>query len=220
MIYLIPGLGADHRVFATINLPGFETTVISWENPEKNERIEDYAKRLSAQVKHEAPIFIGLSFGGAVGAEMTKLFPGSKLILISSIGSRRELPWYSKWAGALRMNKLFSGKFMKRPNPIIRWFFSVNSGHGRKLFDEILHDTDPDFLAWSVHALLHWKGNAYHRLHHIHGGKDRLLPVQYTSADMIIPDGGHFMIVSYGTEISAILRDYLEEAGISPSLNT
>lgn len=211
MIYLVPGLGADHRIFENITLPGFETTVIKWEHPKKDERIEEYAKRLAAQVKHDAPVFIGLSFGGIIGAELTKLFPGSKLILISSIASRHEIPWFDKISAALRLNLLFPGTFMKRKNPIVRWFFSVNRGNDRELFDAILRDTDPDLLAWSVHTLLHWKGNANHRLHHIHGGKDRLLPVKCTSADIIIPDGGHFMIVSHGAEISNILIQILKK---------
>lgn len=209
MIYLIPGIGVDHRIFSNMNIRGFETTVIKWEHPEKNEPIETYAQRLAVQIKHEAPIFVGLSFGGLIGAELSNLFPGSKLILVSSFASRNELPWYTKLTGTLRLNKIFPGKWMKTPNPLIRWFFSMNPGAERKLFDKLLRDSDPDLLAWSVNTILHWKGNGLHRLHHIHGGKDRLLPVKNTSADLIIPDGGHFMIVSHGEKISAMLMEIL-----------
>lgn len=216
MLYLVPGIGADHRVFETIHIPGYKTSIIRWEKPLPKEPLENYTKRLLPQIKHPPSVFIGLSFGGLVAAELTKLFPGSQMILISSIASTKELAWYSQLGAFLRANRVFSGSFMKRQNPIIRWYFSVNPGHDRKLFDAILRDADPDFLYWALETLLHWKGNASHRLHHIHGEKDRLIPVQYTSADIIIPGAGHFMIVSHGAEISAILGDRLKKAGIVP----
>jgi pimeloyl-ACP methyl ester carboxylesterase len=209
--YLIPGIGADYRVFETIQLPGYETTVLKWEQPFRREPLEAYVKRMAAQVKHKAPVFIGLSFGGVIGAEMSKLFPGSTLILISTIASTKELAWYSRLGGFIRLNRVIPGQAMKLPNPFIRWFFSVSPGHDRALFDAILRDSDPVFLFWALDALLHWKGNGHHRLHHIHGKLDRLIPYQYTSADILIPDGGHFMIVSHGAEISRILLDILSK---------
>jgi pimeloyl-ACP methyl ester carboxylesterase len=209
MVYLVPGLGADYRVFESIHLDSYETKILVWEQPLPDEPIEDYAKRMAKQVTHANPVFIGLSFGGLIAAELTKLFPGSKLILISSIASRKEIPWWAKLGAALRMNRLFSGAFLKRPNPAIRWIFSVAPGHQRKLFDAILRDSDPVFLPWALHALLHWKGNGLHRLHHIHGKKDRLLPFRFTTADIAIEDGAHFMIVSHGEKISQMLSEMI-----------
>jgi pimeloyl-ACP methyl ester carboxylesterase len=212
-VYLIPGLGADHRVFEFIDLKGFDVTIIRWEHPHKNEPIADYVKRLLPQVKHAMPVFIGLSFGGVIGAELTKHFPDSKLILISSIASHAEIPWWGKFGAALGLNKIVPGTFMKRPNIFIRWFFTVHPGRDRKLFDEILRTSDPDFLYWAVNAILNWKGNASHRLHHIHGRKDRLLPARFTSADMFIEDGGHFMIVTNGEQVSSALIGMLKAIG-------
>lgn len=210
-IYLVPGIGADHRVFETIRLDGFDTTIIVWERPLPHEPISDYAKRISKQVKHERPLFIGLSFGGIIAAELSLIFPGSKFILISSIASRMEVPWWARHAAAVGMNKWFSGEFMKKPNPAIRWIFSIAPGYQRKLFDAILHDSDPVFLHWALNELLNWKGNGSKRLHHIHGKKDRLLPCRFTSADIVIEDGAHFMIVSHGEKISQILLEILHK---------
>ena len=213
-IYLVPGIGADHRVFESIHLDGFETTIIVWEQPKRGETIRDYAKRLSKQIKHNRPFFIGLSFGGIVSAELAELFPGSQYILISSIASRMEVPWWARYAASCGMNKWFSGEFMKKPNPLIRWIFSIAPGHQRKLFDAILHDSDPVFLYWALNELLNWKGNGSKRLHHIHGKKDRLLPCRFTSADTIIEDGAHFMIVSHGQEISSMLVNMLQKVSL------
>jgi pimeloyl-ACP methyl ester carboxylesterase len=211
MIYLVPGLGADHRVFESISLPGFASTIVRWEHPEKNEPIEAYTKRLLPQIRETPTVFIGLSFGGVVAAEFTRLFPEAKLILISSIASRAEVPVWGRIGAAWRMNRLFPGSFMKRPNAFVRWFFSIEAGHDRELFDAILRDSDPDFLFWALNELLHWKGNGKHRVHHIHGDKDRLLPMRFTSADICVKGGGHFMIVSHGKQISSMLSEILKE---------
>lgn len=205
MIYFIPGLGADHRVFVNLHLAGYETTVIRWETPQRNETIEHYAQRLSAQVKHAEPIFIGYSFGGTIGAELMRLFPGSKLILLSSVASRHELPRWIRFSAALRLNRMIPRALMNIPNPVVRWFFSLRNGEEKKLFNAIHRDADPRFLQWAIEVLLHWKGNANHRLHHIHGQRDRLLQVKFTSADIIIPDAGHFMVIPHGKVISEIL---------------
>lgn len=211
MIYLVPGLGADYRVFKSLNLREFETQILVWEHPEKREPIEGYTKRMCAQMKEEPTVIIGLSFGGVIGAEMKKYFPRAKLILISSIASRNELPWWARMGGTLRMNKLFSGGFLKHRNPVVRAIFGVERGHDTELFNAILKDSDPDFLYWAFNAILNWKGNGLHRLHHIHGEKDRLLPIRFTTADISVKGGGHFMIVTHGKEISTILTDVLHK---------
>ncbi len=204
-IYLIPGIGADYRIYSKIDLPGYDVHHVAWVKPLKDETIENYAKRISTQVKHEAPVFIGLSFGGLIAAEFHKLFPGSKFILISTIASRHELPWYAKFGAAIGLNHWIHKRWFKKPNPMIRWIFSVRDGDTRKLFDAILADADADFLVWAFDELLHWKGNGHARLHHIHGNKDRLIPVRNVSADIIVNGGSHMMIVDEGRRISETL---------------
>jgi len=210
-IYLIPGIGADYRIYSKINLPGYDVHHVAWVKPLKDETIEDYAKRISTQVKHEAPVFIGLSFGGLIAAEFHKLFPGSKFILISTISSRNELPWYAKLGAAIGLNHWIHKRWFKKSNAMIRWIFSVRDGDTRKLFDAILADADADFLVWAFDELLHWKGNGHERLHHIHGNKDRLIPVRNVSADMIVNGGSHMMIVDEGRQISETLLRILRE---------
>lgn len=210
-IYLIPGLGADHRVFGTIDLPGYDVHILVWQRPEKNEPIADYTKRMAAQITAVPFALIGYSFGGVVGAELTKLFPDAKLFLLSSIASRKELPPWGLFGAGIGVNKLLTGKFMKDSASVIRWFFSLETDEDRKLFDNIIHDSDPEFLPWALNAILNWKGSAKHRIHHIHGDADRLLPLSFTTADTIVKGGGHFMVVTHGKEISAILTSMLRE---------
>jgi esterase/lipase len=58
----------------------------------KNEDISHYAQRLSARIEPNS-ILIGLSFGGMIVAiEIAKHIP-SKIILVSSASSFRQIPW-------------------------------------------------------------------------------------------------------------------------------
>ena len=81
-IYCISGLGSDEKIFARIKVDGYQLVHIPWLKPEKDEPIEVYAKRMSKYIKDEKPVLMGLSFGGMMAIEITKLLPVDKLILI------------------------------------------------------------------------------------------------------------------------------------------
>jgi hypothetical protein len=91
-IYLISGLGADERVFKHLDLSGYKATYIQWLKPEKHESITSYAERLCGQITTTKPILIGLSFGGIMAVEIAKCIDTEKIILISSIKTRKEIP--------------------------------------------------------------------------------------------------------------------------------
>ncbi len=112
-IYCISGFGADERVFSKLNLPGYNIHYIKWNIPEKNESLHAYAKRLIEQIHHVNPILIGLSFGGMMCIEIARQFPVEKIILISSIKSFQERPFWMKLSGKLRVNKIFPMRSFK-----------------------------------------------------------------------------------------------------------
>lgn len=82
-IYLFSGLGADQRVFQSINIPLYNLIYIQWIEPNINESMESYAERLLTQIKSLNTIFLGVSFGGIMAIEVAKLIEVEKVILIS-----------------------------------------------------------------------------------------------------------------------------------------
>ena len=44
---------------------------------------------------------------------------------------------------------------------------------------------------------------------HIHGSADRILPIKYAKANIVIENGGHFMTLNKAKEVSEILREEL-----------
>src|SRR6185312_11284822 len=95
-IYVISGFGADERVFSKLDFGDNDVHFIQWQVPEKDETLASYAERLAKEIVYPNPILIGLSFGGMMAIEIAKLIPIEKVILISSIRDRYELPLLMK----------------------------------------------------------------------------------------------------------------------------
>ena len=210
-IYFISGLGADERVFRLLNLPGYELHYIVWEQPEKNETLAEYTARLLPQIKSEAPVIIAVSFGGIIAQEMARLIPIKKLVIISSLKNRNELPPLYKFASAIRLNRIIPALFFKRSTWITDIFFGVKGTSEKNLLKNILQSTDTAFLKWAIEQALHWKPDSTpFDITHIHGTNDMILPIKYIRPDYRIEGGGHLMVLNKAREVSAILREVLK----------
>lgn len=147
-VYLIPGLGADHRVFQYLDLSEYVCHHVSWVDPAAHETIEQYAGRLAEQIKSPDPILIGVSFGGVIAIEIAKQIKTGKVILISSARTHAEVPLYFKWLGKLGFQTVIPSTWWKAPNRVLFYFFGTRTKEERKLLFEIVRDTDPKFLKW------------------------------------------------------------------------
>jgi pimeloyl-ACP methyl ester carboxylesterase len=205
-IYLIGGLGVDERVFTFIELRNYQKQVIYWLEPLKNETLADYCKRLLVQIDTPEPIIVGVSFGGIVACEMAKLIPVKQVILISSLRSWKEMPWYFRMSGKLRLHKLIPLKIARRANKLIRWLFLVKDKEHKKFLMEIVGDTSPGYLKWAVNAIVNWKGEAPGNCLQIHGNKDNIFPMRYIKhPNLVLDNVGHFMVVQRAREVSAFI---------------
>lgn len=209
-IYIISGLGADKRVFQLLDLSAYEVVYIQWIQPLKKEKIEHYAYRLLAQISSAKPIIIGLSFGGMMAIELSKLIPTQKIILLSSAKTKNEIPTYLRFLGQLGLDYVVPAFLLQQSNSLVNWFFGVRGAFETKLLKQILKDMNPVFLKWAIHQVLHWQNTFIpSNLIHIHGTADRLLPIQFVAADELIPNGGHFMVLTFSTLISTRLNALL-----------
>jgi pimeloyl-ACP methyl ester carboxylesterase len=210
-IYLLSGIGADHRVLQDLDFSGYKTTFIKWIQPLINESIEDYAKRLIEQIKTEKPIIIGLSFGGMMAVEIGKLINTEKIILIASAKTKFEIPLYYRFIGSLGLHKLMPANLMKQPNLISNWFFGIQSKKDKVLLATILRDTDSKFLKWAIDKIVNWQNVIIPlNLKHIHGTSDRILPHRFVLADVKIEGGGHFMTTNKVNKLNREIRKLIE----------
>ncbi len=209
-IYILSGLGADERVFKSIRFGDNQIHFIKWIQPIPKESIEEYSKRLLSQIHSHRPVLIGLSFGGMMAVEIAKHIETEKVILISSAKSGKEIPIYYRVMRLLQIHKIVPAAILKRSNFLTNWFFGVKSTEDRKLLKAILAETDSVFLKWAIDKIVNWKNLlAPKNVIHIHGGADRVLPIQFVNCDFEINDGGHLMILNKAEEISSLLKRLL-----------
>jgi len=209
-IYLISGLGSDREIFK--NLTFSQTANIhylDWVSPGAKESLRTYALRLAEGIDRSVPFaIIGLSFGGMLATEMATVLHPQLTVLVSSAPTKRQLPWYYRVCGSMRINKFIPVFKPKTAPRFIASFFGVESRIDYECFQQLLKRSDPRFTKWAIDIILKWdRTEAPKGLIRIHGGKDKVLPLGKDKVDYLIRDGSHFMIFNRADEISKILAE-------------
>lgn len=210
-VYFISGLGADWRLFQYLDLTSIRPHFVRWITPLKNESWENYAQRLLTQIPSPNPILIGMSMGGMMAIEISKLIPTRQVILISSAKTCHEIPPYFRLLRIFRGHEWCSYRLLTWLGlQIGGWLFGATGKVERQLLKEIIHDTDETFFRWAWHRVASWRNTVVndHTLH-LHGNKDHMLPIRYVKPDYVIDGGTHLMVLSKSEEISAILQKAL-----------
>jgi len=210
-LYFVPGLAANKKIFEYLSLPEekFEVHFIEWILPLSiDESIESYAKRMCERITHQNPILIGVSFGGVMVQEMSKIIDANKVIIISSIKSKHELPTRLKLAQKTKAYKLFPTKVVENIENYDALFFTDYLKKRNELYKMYLSVRDASYLQWAIHNVLNWQQEKpLENTIHIHGNKDEIFPVKYIKNYTEINNGTHVMILDKAKTISKILEE-------------
>lgn len=209
--YFISGLGADKKAFQKISLPqAYEPVYLDWIPPQKEESLIDYARRFSSLINDESFILIGLSFGGMLATEIARLRKPIKTIIISSIASSDELPWYFKRAGSIGLHKYVPIKLLGAAT-VLKNMMGAASKEDKAIIYRYAKFADPDLIRWSLNAIINWQQpERLPGVIHLHGSNDFMLPMKFTHPDYIIKDGGHLMVFNKADEVNKILGEVLD----------
>lgn len=210
-VYFISGLGADKRVFSELDLPNINCVYIDWVNPDMNDTVVTYSHKLLPQIDTtQAVILVGVSFGGMLATELTKVIPNCQTILLSSAPSMNQIPLIYKWLTQLKLPDLVPFAAFKTMTPMTYFYFGVTAQRHKELLKTVMQDTDEAFFRWAIKAITHWRNtNLPKNLYYIHGTKDRILPKIPQDA-ITIDDGGHLMVLSHSVEVSLALLSIFE----------
>lgn len=203
-LYGISGLGADKRVFKSLTLD-CEIIPLEWITPMRNESLESYSSRLSRLINTDEEFgIIGVSFGGLVATEISKLLNPKITILISSAETCKELRFVYRLAGKLKLIQFIPSALFNLPRTLALWVFGTKN----KLLIDILDDTDLNFAKWAIQELISWENEntVLNPILKISGEKDKLIPPNVDENTTVIPDGQHFMIIDKAKEISEIIN--------------
>jgi pimeloyl-ACP methyl ester carboxylesterase len=212
-VYFISGLGADRQAFEKLTLPEkFSIHYLDWIMSRRGETLNDYARRLAASIDTSAPYaIVGLSMGGMIAAAMTQFLKPAKTILISSVGCTEEFPPLLKLARITQVHRLVPAFLFDKPNFFAYLFFGAKSKNEKRIMKYIITNADARFIKWSIGAILNWNNKVRPgTLFHIHGDKDKILPIKYTKPDVVVKNGSHFMVWTKAREVSRHLVQALE----------
>ena len=212
-IILFPGLGASEKLFNQFDLGDRKTFVVKFLTPQKNETLRQYSKRLALSIPtDEDLIFIGVSFGGILAQEISKIIPAKKIILISSIKTEHEKPSYFSWVKLFPVYRIMPSSLLKNVGVIFGEFFTPKSKDERKLFLSLVKEADISVIRWGIHQTLYWEQNEMlSNIIHVHGVKDRVFPIRKIKADFVIESGSHFMVIQRSVEINKLINRLLED---------
>lgn len=210
-LYLLSGLGADHRVFSRLKLNA-EVVHIPWEIPERDDKLEDYVLRLSSKIDISEEFYLaGLSFGGMCAQEMTKFVKPKKLVLISTAKSADEFPEFIKFAFKTGIYKVVPDAVYKKFAFGASRLMGVVGKNADVKFKTMVAGIDKRLFGWSIHQMAKWKGNVNFPYLHIHGTDDKVLPCKNIKNATLVKGGGHLMVLNRPTEVSKLINDYLKD---------
>lgn len=212
-IYFMPGLAAGPEIFYNLNLDLtlYKLHYLSWKPPlEIEESISNYAVRMTAEIKHEKPVLIGVSFGGIIVQEMSKLINTEKIIIISSVKSTSELPKRYKIAGKSKIYKLFPTQIVTNFENYSKFFIGKSLQKKSKMYEKYLSVRGKDYIKWSIRTVVYWRQDRpLENIVHIHGTDDNIFPFKRIKNCIKIEHGNHSMIILKAKQISQIIHESL-----------
>lgn len=211
-VYLIPGLGADSRMYDSLLASGIDGEVLEWFKPLPDESFSDYVERFSRQIKRtESFAIIGTSFGGIMALELSKILDVEKIILISSVKCRKELPPYIRIGKYISIVRKSTGHFYSKVNRFLVNLLRLKSQEEfLKRAIEMSKNADDDFIKWAIDKVMRWENKTYsHRILHLHGTRDVLFPIVFIRNCIRIDGGTHMMVMEKDIEINSLILEHL-----------
>ena len=198
-VYFMPGLAASPIIFENISLPEeqFEVFLLEWCLPLENESLEDYALRMTKNIKLENPVLIGVSFGGILVQEMALHIKTKKVIIISSVKSNKEFPRRMKIAKTTAAYKLIPTSLLENVEALAKFSLGNTITKRLELYEKFLQVRDKKYLDWAIENVILWKRDKpAENIIHIHGLADEVFPAKYITNFIPVKGGTHIMILN------------------------
>lgn len=212
-VYFVPGMAADVSIFEFIELPetSYQTHTLPWKIPDKNEAIEAYAKRMCKEIEHENCVLIGVSFGGIIVQEMSKYLNLKKLLIISSVKNKHELPKRMRIVRRTKAYKLMPTSLVSKIDNWEKLAFGDFAKKRAVLYQKYLSVNDKTYLDWAIEKLVCWdQKESIDGIVHIHGDKDIVFPISYIDNCITVEKGTHVMIINRARWFNKHLPEIIE----------
>ncbi len=211
-LYLIPGTGADHRLFHALDLSDYDTVNVKLPIAYRRETMAGYAARIAREQFDTTRPFgiLGVSLGGMVATELAEQLRPEHVVIVASAKTRDELPPGYRLGRSLPAYRMVGGRtmrwFTKRAQPKMEPMADAQ----RDLFIEMIYAKDPKFLQRAVGLMVRWeRTEAPPNVTHVHGTLDRTLPYRFARPDITVEDEGHMLTYSRPELVEGVLAGVL-----------
>jgi len=206
-VYLLPGVGCDHRLFGRLHLDGHRVVPLEWPAFTRGDTLQRIASELSARVDVREPhVLVGVSMGGMVAQELALLTRPEKVVLISSWTGPHEWPFHVRMGAAIGLPSLIRDWSMRAVWPVKRMIDRRESAVDDLLWD-MARKQKARQLRHGTAAIMRWPGSRWQGpLVRIHGDKDIVTPLRFP-VDHRVRGGQHVMVLTRAEEVSRLLRE-------------
>ncbi len=198
-VYLMPGMAANPTIFEYIKLPEdkYQIHWLEWQIPDKDETLQDYAKRMCKFVEHDNVVLLGVSFGGILVQEMSKFLNVKKLFVVSSVKSHHELPKRMKLLKYTKAYKILPTRLVGNIELLAKYALGETIKKRVDLYQKYLSVNDTVYLDWAIKQVVCWEQEEPSiDAVYIHGDKDMVFPNSCVGNCIVIKGGTHIMIIN------------------------
>jgi pimeloyl-ACP methyl ester carboxylesterase len=217
---LLPGLGSDGRVgHAQRSLP-YNVITPDYILPLRNEELPAYAQRMLDTLIEQkiidltAPIVLaGISMGGALAQEMSRLIEARAIVLLGSLRKGSELRplIYQYGKHVISYVPLWAHDVSIRIVPMAMERLSNVSDEDILLSEAMYRELPKEIFRSGLRMLAHWEGCPITTpLFRIHGELDHIIPLERTrGVDLVVPGAKHLVAVSNPEIVNPAIEAFL-----------
>jgi pimeloyl-ACP methyl ester carboxylesterase len=210
-IYLLPGMTSDYPVYSRLTPLLQNARIVDFIDPKINESLTSYARRMAEQFPPLCYI-AGVSFGGILALEISRIVQPAGCILIASVTGPDELPpWFRVWRrlGGRNCSSILNiignaaaivPKSIRTSSTIRATKLSGVAGAWHRWATSAVLDWNPDPLPISSPLL------------HIHGDADSTFPIRYTKPNVVVANGRHSLPISHPVETANAIHAFTRTA--------
>jgi len=222
VLVFLSGLGGDARLLNPQRTLPWPVRVLDWIEPQRGESLAHYGRRLAERFSPpEGPYFLGgVSMGGMLALEMSRWTRPEAVFLIASCRSGRAVKPVFRFLGRVvgrapfwadlppRVSRRLGNLIARRLLPSA----SQLTEEQRRFLAEIGRDASPRFVKWGCLAVVTWRGveSPPVPVYHIHGEKDRVIPLARVRPDRIVEGGSHLINLTHPDEVNAFVAERVE----------